>query len=55
MMSVPGRVTVDGVDVREIEQETLRRKIGVALQEVVLFSGTIRDNIRYGRPDAARR
>ena len=49
-----GRVTVDGVDVREIEQETLRRNIGVALQEVVLFSGTIRDNIRYGRPDAAQ-
>ncbi len=48
-----GRVAIDGVDVREIEQETLRRKIGVALQEVVLFSGTIRDNIRYGRPDAA--
>lgn len=48
-----GRVTVDGVDVREIEQETLRRNIGVALQEVVLFSGTIRDNIRYGRPDAS--
>jgi ATP-binding cassette subfamily B protein len=47
-----GRVTIDGVDVREIEQETLRRSIGVALQEVVLFSGTIRDNIRYGRPDA---
>lgn len=48
-----GRVTIDGVDVREIEQETLRRSIGVALQEVVLFSGTIRDNIRYGRPDAS--
>jgi len=48
-----GRVTVDGVDVRDLDQETLRRNIGIALQEVVLFSGTIRDNIRYGRPDAA--
>jgi ATP-binding cassette subfamily B multidrug efflux pump len=47
-----GRVLVDGVDVRELDQEALRRKIGVAQQEVVLFSGTIRDNIRYGRPDA---
>ncbi len=47
-----GRVTVDGVDVRELEQKALRRSIGIALQETVLFSGTIRDNIRYGRPDA---
>jgi ATP-binding cassette subfamily B protein len=48
-----GRVMVDGVDVRDLDQETLRRNIGIALQEVVLFSGTVRDNIRYGRPDAA--
>ncbi len=47
-----GRVTVNDRDVRELKQEALRRQIGVALQEVVLFSGTIRDNIRYGRPDA---
>jgi ATP-binding cassette subfamily B multidrug efflux pump len=47
-----GRVLVDGHDVRELEQETLRRQIGIALQEVVLFSGTIRDNIRYGHPQA---
>jgi ATP-binding cassette subfamily B multidrug efflux pump len=47
-----GRVTIDGVDVRDIEKEVLRRNIGIALQESVLFSGTIRDNIRYGRPDA---
>ncbi len=47
-----GRVTIDGVDVRAIEEAELRRAIGVALQESVLFSGTIRDNIRYGRPDA---
>ncbi len=48
-----GRVMIDGVDVRDLEQETLRRSIGIALQDVVLFSGTIRDNIRYGRPDAS--
>jgi ATP-binding cassette subfamily B protein len=48
-----GRVMVDGVDVRDLDQETLRRNIGIVLQEVVLFSGTIRDNIRYGHPDAA--
>ncbi len=47
-----GRVTIDGVDVRDVDKDTLRRNIGVALQESVLFSGTIRDNIRYGRPDA---
>lgn len=47
-----GRVTIDGVDVREVRQTVLRRHIGIALQEAVLFSGTIRDNIRYGRPDA---
>ncbi len=47
-----GHVRIDGVDVRDIRQADLRRCIGVALQETVLFSGTIRDNIRYGRPDA---
>ncbi len=47
-----GRVTLDGVDVRDIPLQTLRAQVGVALQETVLFSGTIRDNIRYGRPDA---
>ena len=48
-----GRVLIDGVDVRDVDQETLRQTVGVALQEVVLFSGTIRDNIRYGKPDAS--
>jgi ATP-binding cassette subfamily B multidrug efflux pump len=48
-----GRVTVDGVDVRDVDEHALRKQIGVALQESVLFSGTIRDNIRYGRPDAS--
>ena len=48
-----GRVTLDGVDVRDVSKAALRRNIGIALQETVLFSGTIRDNIRYGRPDAS--
>ncbi len=47
-----GRVTIDGVDVRDVDEAALRRNFGVAMQEAVLFSGTIRDNIRYGRPDA---
>ncbi len=47
-----GRVLIDGMDVRELDQTVLRRQIGLAMQETVLFSGTIRDNIRFGRPDA---
>jgi ATP-binding cassette subfamily B protein len=48
-----GRILIDGVDVKEIAQHTLHTAVGVALQEAVLFSGTIRDNIRYGKPDAS--
>jgi len=48
-----GRVMIDGIDVRSIDTDVLRRNIGIALQESILFTGTIRDNIRYGRPDAA--
>lgn len=48
-----GQVRIDGIDVRDLDQVTLRRRIGVALQEVVLFSGSVRDNIRYGRPEAS--
>ncbi len=47
-----GRITIDGRDVRDFAQADLRRHIAVALQESVLFSGSVRDNIRYGRPDA---
>jgi ATP-binding cassette subfamily B protein len=50
-----GRVTLDGVNVRRIPLHQLRTHVGVALQEPVLFTGTIRDNIRYGRPDASDR
>jgi len=48
-----GRITIDGLDVRDVSKTALRRNIGFALQESVLFSGTIRDNIRYGRPEAS--
>ncbi len=47
-----GRITVDGVDVRDVTLESLRCQIGVVLQEPILFSGTIRENIAYGRPEA---
>jgi ATP-binding cassette, subfamily B, multidrug efflux pump len=48
-----GQVLLDDMDVREIDERTLHRQIGVALQESILFTGTVRDNIRYGRPDAS--
>jgi ATP-binding cassette subfamily B protein len=47
-----GAVLVDGQDVRGVTQQSLRRNIGVIAQEVFLFADTIRENIRYGRPDA---
>lgn len=47
-----GSVLVDGVDVREMSQESLRAKIGFVPQKTTLFSGTIADNIRYGKEDA---
>jgi len=49
-----GRVTFDGVDVRDLTLASLRAQIGIALQEAVLFAGTVRENIRYGRPDATQ-
>ncbi|MDQ0089768.1 ATP-binding cassette subfamily B protein [Paenibacillus anaericanus] len=47
-----GRVLVDGTDVRDMSQEELRKKIGLVPQKSVLFTGTINDNIRYGKEDA---
>ena len=47
-----GSVSVDGVDVRDVTQSSLRRNIGIIQQDVFMFAGTIRENIRYGRPDA---
>ena len=47
-----GAVLVDGNDVRDVTQMSLRKNIGVIQQDVFMFAGTIRENIRYGRPDA---
>ncbi len=47
-----GRVLVDGVDVREYPPEELRQKVGMVLQKAVLFKGTIRDNLKWGKEDA---
>ena len=48
-----GAVRIDGRDVRDFELESLRSHIGIVFQETTLFSGTLRDNIAYARPDAA--
>ena len=48
-----GSVTVDGIDVREIKIKSLRENIGIVQQDVYLFSGTVKDNIGYGKSDAA--
>ena len=47
-----GRITIDGIDIRAMTLESLRRQIGIVQQDVFLFAGTIRDNIAYGRLDA---
>jgi ATP-binding cassette subfamily B protein len=47
-----GRITLDGVDITALRRDELRGRIGMVLQDAWLFGGTIRDNIRYGRPDA---
>ncbi len=47
-----GRVLMDGIDVRELQPDSLLAQIALAPQETVLFSGSVRDNIRYGRPEA---
>ncbi len=47
-----GSITVDGKDVRSVTQDSLHRAIGIIQQDVFMFAGTVRDNIRYGRPDA---
>ena len=47
-----GTITYDGIDVRDIEKDSLRQSLGVVLQDTHLFTGTVADNIRYGRLDA---
>jgi ATP-binding cassette, subfamily B, multidrug efflux pump len=48
-----GRVTWNGIDIRQVKQSDLLMQVGVVPQETILFSGTVRDNIRYGRPSAS--
>ncbi|MEA3339458.1 MAG: ABC transporter ATP-binding protein, partial [Chloroflexota bacterium] len=48
-----GRVTIDGHDVRDVTLDSLRQQIGIVLQETTLFSGTIRENVAFGRPEAS--
>lgn len=47
-----GRISIDGVDIRELKRHELRQMFGMVLQDAWLFTGTIRDNIAYGKPDA---
>src|SRR5439155_11225729 len=47
-----GRVLIDGHDVRDVTLESLRANVGIVMQDVFLFNGTIRENISYGRPNA---
>jgi len=49
---VQGRVTIDGIDIRDVTLESLRKQVGLVMQDTFIFSGTIRDNIRYGKLDA---
>lgn len=47
-----GRITIDGMDIREVNQDSLLSHVAITPQETILFSGTVRDNISYGKPDA---
>jgi ATP-binding cassette subfamily B protein len=47
-----GRITIDGIDVRDIPQDDLRQIVGIALQEAVLFKGDVRFNLKFGQPEA---
>ena len=47
-----GSITIDGIDIRDVTQQSLRHQIGIVLQDSFLFSDTVMNNIRYGRPDA---
>ena len=51
---VSGSITIDGVDIKDIEINSLRRNVAIVSQEVYIFCGTILDNIRYAKPDATR-
>jgi ABC-type multidrug transport system fused ATPase/permease subunit len=49
-----GRITIDGIDLNDVKQESLRRQLGIVPQEGFLFAGTVHDNIAFGRPEATR-
>jgi ABC-type multidrug transport system fused ATPase/permease subunit len=49
---INGSIMIDGIDIRSVTQKSLHARIGLVLQDAFLFMGTIRENIRYGRPDA---
>lgn len=51
---VSGSITIDGVDIKDIEMNSLRRNVAIVSQEVYIFRGTILDNIRYAKPEATR-
>ncbi len=51
---VSGSITIDGVDIKDLEMDSLRRGVAIVSQEVYIFGGTIMDNIRYAKPDATR-
>ena len=48
-----GKISIDGYDIKEFKKGTIRKKLGMVLQDTWLFSGSIKDNIKYGRPDAS--
>jgi ATP-binding cassette subfamily B protein len=48
-----GQILIDGVDIRTIQQDSLLAQVGIVPQETILFSGSVRENIRYGRPEAS--
>jgi ATP-binding cassette subfamily B protein len=52
--TVSGTITIDGVDIKQLETNSLRRNVAIVSQEVYIFRGTIMDNIRYAKPEATR-
>lgn len=51
---INGRITIDGVDIRDVSRESLHNTVGMVLQDAWIFTGTIADNIGYGKPNASR-
>ena len=51
---INGRITIDGIDIRDVSRESLHHTVGMVLQDAWIFTGTIADNIGYGKPNASR-